>query len=85
MSMQKTTLPIKYWDSGQTRRVCPVDKNHRILEVAYFDQVRFVGLSKHYPQPLMWSVSNKQLILPTIEKFMSLGRGTVYELSLIHI
>ena len=79
MSMQKTTLPIKYWDSGQTRRVCPVDKNHRILEVAYFDQVRFVGLSKHYPQPLIWSVSNKQLILPTIEKFMSLGRGTVYE------
>lgn len=79
MSMQKTTLPIKYWDSGQTRRVCPVDKNHRILEVAYFDQVRFVGLSKHYPQPLIWSVSDKQLVLPTIEKFMSLGRGTVYE------
>ena len=79
MNIHKTTLPIRYWDSGQTRRVCPVDKNHRILEVAYFDQVRFVGLSKHYPQPLMWSVSDKQLVLPTIEQFMSLGRGTVYE------
>ena len=79
MSIHKTILPIRYWDSGQTRRVCPVDENNRILEVAYFDQVRFVGHSTHYPQPLIWSVSDKKLTLPTIEKFMSLGRGTVYE------
>ena len=77
--MKKTVLPISYWDSGQTRRVAPVDENHRILEVAYFEQIRFVGHSKHYPQPLMWSTKTEKLILPTIEKFMSLDRGTVYE------
>lgn len=77
--MKKVTLPISYWDSGNTRRVSPVDENNRILEVAYFEQVRFVGYSKHYPQPLMWSVKNERLTLPTIEQFMSLGRGTVYE------
>ena len=77
--MHKTTLPIRYWDSGQTRRVLPVDENNRILEVAYFEQIRFVGHSKHYPQPLMFSTKTGHLILPTVEKFMSLGRGTVYE------
>ena len=77
--MHNTTLPIRYWDSGQTRRVLPVDENGRILEVAYFEQIRFVGHSKHYPQPLMFSTKTGHLILPTVEKFMSLGRGTVYE------
>tara|TARA_Y100000004_G_scaffold70054_1_gene78735 strand:- start:3320 stop:4417 length:1098 start_codon:yes stop_codon:yes gene_type:complete len=77
--MNKRVLPISYWDSGQTRRVAPVDENHRILEVAYFEQIRFVGHSKHYPQPLMWSTKTEKLVLPTIEKFMSLNRGTVYE------
>ena len=51
----------------------------RVLEVAYFDNVRFVGHSKHYPQPLMYSVYTGRLTLPTVEQFMSLGRGTVYE------
>lgn len=77
--MHKTTLPIRYWDSGQTRRVSPVDENNRTLEVAYFEQIRFVGLSNHYPLPLLFSTKTGQIILPTIEKFMSLGRGTVYE------
>ena len=77
--MNKTTLSINYWDSGQTRRVAPVDENNRILEVAYFEQIKFVGHSKYYPQPLMFSTKTGKLTLPTIEKFMSLDRGTVYE------
>ena len=77
--MEKVTISIRCWDSGQTRKVLPIDENGRILEVAYFEQIRFVGHSKHYPQPLMFSTKTGHLILPTIEKFMSLGRGTVYE------
>lgn len=77
--MEKVTISIRCWDSGQTKKVLPIDENGRILEVAYFEQIRFVGHSKHYPQPLMFSTKTGHLILPTIEKFMSLGRGTVYE------
>ena len=77
--MEKVTISIRCWDSGPTRKDLPIDENGRILEVAYFEQIRFVGHSKHYPQPLMFSTKTGHLILPTIEKFMSLGRGTVYE------
>jgi len=77
--VEKVTISIRCWDSGQTKKVLPIDENGRILEVAYFEQIRFVGHSKHYPQPLMFSTKTGHLILPTIEKFMSLGRGTVYE------
>ena len=77
--MNKTTLSIDYWDYGKTRIVSSADQNTRILEVAYFEQIKFVGHSKHYPQPLMFSTKTGKLILPTIEKFMSLDRGTVYE------
>ena len=78
MNTKKTTLPINYWDTGRTRKVCPIE-NGRVLEVAYFEQVKFVGLSKHYPLPLIFSPKTGRLTLPTVEKFMSLGRGTIYE------
>ena len=77
--MEKTTLPIRYWDQGSTRRIAPTDKNNRIIEVAYFFLAQFTGLSKHYPLPLLYSYKDKRLYLPMREKFMSLNRGTVYE------
>ena len=75
--MIKTTLPIKYWNNNNTINISPEDENGRKIEVAYFSGVQFVGHSIHYPQPLLYT--NNNLILPTKEKFMSLGRGTVYE------
>ena len=79
MTMAKITLPIRYWDQGPTRRITATDKNSRTIEVAYFNFVKFTGLSKHYPLPLLYSYQTKKLYLPLREKFMSLNRGTVYE------
>jgi hypothetical protein len=79
MNIQKTILPINFWDSGRTRLIAEKDSNGRSIEVAYFFSCQFTGLSKHYPQPLIYSHQTGKLILPTKEMFMSLGRGTVYE------
>jgi len=79
MTIDKTTLPIRYWDQRPTRRISATDENHRTIEIAYFPFVRFTGLSKHYPLPLLYSYVDKKLYLPLREKFMSLDRGTVYE------
>jgi hypothetical protein len=84
MITQKITLPIEYWNSGRTRLICEKDENGRTIEVAYFFLCQFGGISKHYPQPLIYSHKNRKLILPTIEKFMSLGRGTVYETTMTY-
>ena len=75
MNTQKITLPIEYWNSGSPD-IISVD-DIRTISVKYFRDVRFTGHSIHYPQPLLYSEG--KLVLPTIEKFMSLGRGTVYE------
>jgi hypothetical protein len=79
MNIQKTILPIEYWNSGRTRLIQEKDENGRDIEVAYFFSCQFTGLSKHYPQPLIYSHQTNKLTLPTREMFMSLGRGTVYE------
>jgi len=79
MTTNKITLPIEYWNEGRTKVLCPEDENGRVLECSYFFLVQFTGHSKHYPQPLMYSHRDGKLRLPTIERFMSLGRGTVYE------
>lgn len=70
---------IQYWNSGKTRLITSKDENGRDIEVAYFFTCQFTGLSKHYPQPLIYSHQTQKLTLPTKEMFMSLGRGTVYE------
>ena len=52
MTMAKITLPIRYWDQSPTRRISTTD-NGRTIEAAYFNYVKFTGLSKHYPLPLL--------------------------------
>ena len=80
MNTQKITLPIEYWRNNNTE-VISID-NIRTVELKYFKDVQFTGHSIHYPQPLLYS--RGQLLLPTIEKFMSLGRGTVYEKDMLY-
>ena len=75
MTTQQITLPIEYWKNDNTE-VISID-DIRTVELKYFRDVKFTGHSIHYPQPLLYS--RGKLLLPTIEKFMSLGRGTVYE------
>ena len=74
MNMKKTILPIEYWNSERTRLIKEKDENGRDIEVAYFFSCQFIGLSKHYPQPLIYSHQTDKLHLPTKEMFMSLGR-----------
>ena len=73
--MSMITSPVEYWKNGKTD-IISVD-DIRTIEVEHFRDVRFTGHSIHYPQPLLYS--HGKLLLPTIERFMSLGRGTIYE------
>ena len=69
-------MKIQYWDKSESApiRTISADRN---IKVAEFKDCIVEGLSTNYPQPLLHT--DGELLLPTIEKFMSLGRGTVYE------
>ena len=68
-------MKIKYWDKSTTniKRI----SSERNIKLGTFKDCIIEGNSIHYPQPLI--KTDLELLLPTIEKFMSLGRGTVYE------
>jgi hypothetical protein len=68
-------MKIKYWDnsSGDIKTI----SDERDIKIGYFKNCVIEGHSIHYPQPLI--KTGDELLLPTIERFMSLGRGTVYE------
>jgi capsular polysaccharide biosynthesis protein len=69
-------MKIQYWDEsklGDIETICP-DRN---IKLGSFLGCTIDGYNTHYPQPLLRK--EEELILPTIERFMSLGRGTVYE------
>lgn len=69
-------MKIKYWDDSEESQIKNISEN-RNINVGYFNDCTIQGHSIHYPQPLL--KTKNELLLPTIEKFMSLGRGTVYE------
>jgi capsular polysaccharide biosynthesis protein len=69
-------MKIRYWDESTTGDIQLVSKK-RNIKVGYFRDCVVDGISEHYPLPLIKTRS--ELLLPTIERFMSLGRGTIYE------
>ena len=69
-------MKIKYWDKSNQADIRVVSKE-RNINIGYFKNCIVEGISDHYPQPLI--KSGDELLLPTIEMFMSLGRGTIYE------
>jgi|10_taG_2_1085330.scaffolds.fasta_scaffold48947_2 hypothetical protein len=69
-------MKIKYWDESEKAEIYNIS-DERDIKVGYFKDCTIEGISFHYPQPLI--KSNGELLLPTIEKFMSLDRGTIYE------
>jgi len=69
-------MKIIYWDNSKESKIKNISKD-RDINVGYFNNCTIHGHSIHYPQPLI--KTKNELLLPTIEKFMSLGRGTVYE------
>ena len=68
-------MKIEYWDTI-TKNVKQISAK-RNINIGKFTDCIIEGHSIHYPQPLI--KTEDKLILPTIERFMSLGRGTVYE------
>lgn len=68
-------MKIKYWDKSFNDIELVSDQ--RNINMGYFYDCTIEGHSIHYPQPLL--KTSEELLLPTIEQFMSLGRGTIYE------
>ena len=69
-------MKIKYWDKSDKAEIYNIS-DERNIKVGYFKDCTIEGINTHYPQPLI--KSNDDLLLPTIERFMSLDRGTIYE------
>ena len=69
-------MKIKYWDKSDKADI-RVISDERDIKVGYFNNCVIEGVSDHYPLPLI--KSGGELLLPIIEMFMSLGRGTIYE------
>ena len=69
-------MRIKYWDESTKGTIYRLS-DERDVKVGYFKNCIIEGINNHYPQPLI--KTDEELLLPTIEKFMSLDRGTIYE------
>jgi len=69
-------MKIKYWDESDKAEIYNIS-DERDIKVGYFKDCVIEGINDYYPQPLI--KSNGELLLPTVERFMSLDRGTIYE------
>lgn len=74
-------MKIEYWDEAKSTKMI-TRSDPRNLCFGLVNNCTLDGESLHYPN-LLLRVGN-QLILPTIEQFMSLGRGTIYEKSMFY-
>jgi len=69
-------MKIKYWDKSSTGLISTTSEE-RNIKVGHFSDCTIEGMGVHYPMPII--KTGEELLLPTIERFMSLGRGTAYE------
>ena len=73
-------MNITYWDRSTKGNIQTISEQ-RDIKVGHFTDCIVTGLSTHYPLPLIQT--GNELLLPTIERFMSLDRGTIYEEDMI--
>ena len=59
------------------KNVFPIDKNGRKIDLYKFENCIVTGLNLYYPNVLI-NIEN-ELVLPTLERTMSLNSGTIYE------
>jgi capsular polysaccharide biosynthesis protein len=59
------------------KNIFPIDENRRKIDLYKFENCVITGLNVYYPNVLIKCESN--LILPTLERTMSLKSGTIYE------
>lgn len=57
----------------------PIDENGRKIDLYKFEGCLFTGLNLYYPNVLINLNNKKKLILPLLERTMSLKSGTIYE------
>jgi len=69
-------MKIKYWDESKLGNIETLS-DHRSIKIGGFENCIIDGKSLTYPDPLVRSGS--ELLLPTIERFMSLGINSVYD------
>ena len=59
------------------KNIFPIDENGRKIDLYKFENCGFTGLNLYYPNVLI-KLEN-ELVLPTLERTMSLKSGTIYE------
>jgi hypothetical protein len=59
------------------KNIFPVDENRRKIDIYKFENCFITGINLYYPNILI--KTNNELILPTLERTMSLKSGTIYE------
>ena len=64
-------------DCDTYKHIFPVDENNRKIDVYKFEECNITGLNLYYPNVLL-NVKDS-LILPLLERTMSLKSGTIYE------
>jgi len=68
---------ISFKDSNIYKNIFPIDENGRKIDLYKFEKCLFTGLNLYYPNTLI--KFENELILPTLERTMSLKSGTIYE------
>jgi capsular polysaccharide biosynthesis protein len=68
---------ISFKDCNIYKNIYPTDENGRKIDVYKFENCLFTGLNLYYPNVLI-NFEN-DLVLPTLERTMSLKSGTIYE------
>ena len=59
------------------KNIFPIDENGRKIDLYKFENCLFTGLNLYYPNLLI--KTEKKLVLPLLERTMSLKTGTIYE------
>jgi capsular polysaccharide biosynthesis protein len=59
------------------KNIFPIDENGRKVDLYKFENCIVTGLNLYYPNALI--KSENELVLPTLERTMSLKSGTIYE------
>ena len=68
---------ISFKDSNIYKNIFPIDENGRKIDLYKFENCLFTGLNLYYPNTLI--KFENELVLPTLERTMSLKSGTIYE------
>jgi len=68
---------ISFKDCNIYKNIFPIDENGREIDLYKFDNCLFTGLNLYYPNVLI--KTQEKLILPLLERTMSLKSGTIYE------